>query len=100
LLQENVGFHAGVIICKKSPAKAAVAITAGKCQEVAALCHEDLVVIDFATLLGGAGESFFKVKKLPNCIKDLNTVQSGKPKQKKQTIATKKPVATTTPQNR
>jgi hypothetical protein len=39
LLPEKVGVHVVVTMCKKSPAKAAVAITAGKCQEVAALHH-------------------------------------------------------------
>jgi hypothetical protein len=35
----------------------------------------------------------FKVKKLPNSIKDLKTVKSGDPKPKKQTVATEKRVA-------
>jgi hypothetical protein len=71
------GVHVGVIICKKSPAKAAVAITAGQCQEVVALRHTVLANANFGTLFGGVGESFFKVKKLPNSIKDLKTLKSG-----------------------
>jgi hypothetical protein len=35
----------------------------------------------------------FKVKKLPNGIRDLKTVKSGDPKLKKQTITTEKRVA-------
>jgi hypothetical protein len=35
----------------------------------------------------------FKVKKLPNGVKDLKTVKSEDPKQKKQTVANKKRVA-------
>jgi hypothetical protein len=46
-------------ICKKSPAKAAMAITAAKFQEVAVLRHAILAVTDVATLFGGVGESFF-----------------------------------------
>ncbi len=80
MLPEKVGVHVGGTICKKSPAKAAVAITAGKCQEVAALRHTVLVIVDFAMLFGGVSESFFKVKKLPNSIKDLKTVISGNQK--------------------
>jgi hypothetical protein len=72
-----VGEHAGVTIYKKSPEKVAMAITAAKCQEVAALPHAVLTVTDFATLFGGIAESCFKVKKLPNGIKDLKTVKSG-----------------------
>jgi hypothetical protein len=60
---EKVGVHVGVTICKKSPAKAAVVITAGKCQEVVALRHVVLVVTDFATLFGGVRVSFLLGKK-------------------------------------
>jgi hypothetical protein len=36
-----------------------------------------LAVTDFATLFGGVGEScFFKVKRLPNGIKDFETAKS------------------------
>ncbi len=64
MLPEKVGVHVGVTICKKSPAKAAVVITAGKRQEVAALCHVVLVVTDFATLFGGVSVSFLLSKKI------------------------------------
>jgi hypothetical protein len=37
----------------------------------------------------------FKVKKLPNGIKDFKTVKNGDPKPKKKTIATEKRVAAT-----
>ncbi len=46
-------------ICKKSPAKAVMAITAAKRQEVAALRHVVLAIADVATLFGGTGESCF-----------------------------------------
>jgi hypothetical protein len=88
-----VGVNVRITICKKYSAKAAVAITAGKRQEVATFHHMVLVIADFAMLFGGAGEFFFKVKKLPNGMKDLKTVKSGDPKPQKQTIATKKRVA-------
>jgi hypothetical protein len=48
-------------ICKKSPAKMAMVITAGKRQEVGVFCYAVLAVTNFATLFGGVGEScFFK----------------------------------------
>jgi hypothetical protein len=45
---EEVGVNVGVTICKKSPAKVAMAITAGKLQEVATLRHAVLAIADFA----------------------------------------------------
>ncbi len=60
---ENVGEHVGITICKKSPAKAVLAITATKRQEVASL-YAVLAVADFAMLFGGIGESFFLSKKV------------------------------------
>ncbi len=91
---EEVGVNVGVTICKKSPVKAAMAITAGKLQEVATLRHAVLAVADFAS------ESLvFEVKKFPDSIKDLKTVKSGDQKLKKQTVATEKRVAATIAQN-
>ncbi len=78
LSPEEVGVNVGVTISKKSPATAAVVITARKCQEVTMLGHAVL-----------ASESFiFYIKKLPNGIKDLKTIKSEDPKPKKQTVAT------------
>jgi hypothetical protein len=51
-------------LLKKSSAKAALAITAAKCQEVAALRNTVLAVADVATLSGGVGESCFLSKKV------------------------------------
>jgi hypothetical protein len=59
LLPEDVGGHVEVTISKKAPAKAAMAITAAKRQEVVALCQAVLAIADFATLFGGVGESCF-----------------------------------------
>jgi hypothetical protein len=77
LLPKDVGGHDGVTMCKKSPTKAAMAITAAKRIEVAALCHAVFAVADFATLFGASGSLVFQVKKLSNGIKDLKTVKSG-----------------------
>ncbi len=62
---------------KKSSANAAMAITAAKRQAVAALRYVVLAVANFATVWGLRRVLFFKVKKLPNGIKDLKTVKSG-----------------------
>jgi hypothetical protein len=67
LFPDDVGAHVGVTVCKKSPAKVAMAITAAKRQKVAVLRHAVLssVVIpqvgsvDLATLFWGVGESCF-----------------------------------------
>jgi hypothetical protein len=53
----------GVTICKKSPSKAAVAITTAKRQEVAVLCQAVLAVTDFASLFGGHQRVLFLSKK-------------------------------------
>ncbi len=58
-------------ICKKSPAKAAKAITAAKRQEVAAFRHAVLAVTDVATLFGGVGESYFLSKRIAKWYKRL-----------------------------
>ncbi len=59
-----------VTICKKSPERAAVAITAAKCQKIVALHHAVLAVADFAMLfrilrrcLGALESLVFYVKK-------------------------------------
>jgi hypothetical protein len=54
------GGHVGINISKKAPAKAAMAITAAKCQEVAALCRIVLAVTNFATLFGDVKSLVFK----------------------------------------
>ncbi len=56
---------------QKVSRKAAVAITAGKCQEVAAFHGAVLVVADFATLFGGVGESFLLSKEVAKRYKRL-----------------------------
>jgi hypothetical protein len=71
LLPEDVGGHGGVTICKKSPAKVTMAITAAKCLEVAALCHAVLAVADFVTLFGGIREYCFSSKKVAKWYKRL-----------------------------
>ncbi len=71
MLPEDVGGHGGVTICKKFPAKAAMAITAAKCLEVAVLCHAVFAVADFVTLFGGICESRFSSKKVVNWYKRL-----------------------------
>jgi acetate kinase len=58
-------------ILKKSPAKAAMAITAAKRQEVAAHCYAVLAVTDFAMLCGGVGESCFLNKKVAKWYRRL-----------------------------
>jgi hypothetical protein len=67
---DGVSCWCTVTICKKSPEKAAVAITAAKSQNIVALHHAVLAVADFAMLFGilrrclGALESLvFYVKK-------------------------------------
>jgi hypothetical protein len=52
LLPEDVGGHVVVTICKKTPAKVTMAITAAK-------HHAVLAVADFAMLFGGIGEPIF-----------------------------------------
>jgi hypothetical protein len=64
LLQEDVGGHVVVTICKKTPAKVTKAITAAK-------HHMVLAVTDFAMLFGGAGESCFLSKKVAEWYKRL-----------------------------
>ncbi len=56
---EEVGVNVVVTICKKSPAKDAVAITAGKRQEVATLCHAVLAVPNFVMLFGASNSLVF-----------------------------------------
>jgi hypothetical protein len=51
-------------ICKKSPAKVAMAITAAKCQEVVALRYAVLAIADVATPFGGVGKSCFLSNKV------------------------------------
>jgi hypothetical protein len=46
-------------LCKKSPAKMAMVLTAGKCQDVAVFRYAVLAITNFATLFGGVGESCF-----------------------------------------
>jgi hypothetical protein len=58
-------------IFKKSSAKAAMAITATKRQEVAALRYAVLAVADFATLSGGVGESCYLSTKVAKRYKRL-----------------------------
>jgi hypothetical protein len=58
-------------ICKKSPAKAAMAITAAKCQEVAVLRYAVLAVADVVMLFGGIRESCFLSKKVAKWYKRL-----------------------------
>jgi hypothetical protein len=59
LLPEDVGGHVGVNHMQKVSSKVAMAITAAKRQEVAALRHSVLAVADVATLFGGVRESCF-----------------------------------------
>jgi hypothetical protein len=73
--------------------KVSMAITAAKRHEVAAHRYVVLAVANVATLFGGVGSLVFKVKKLPNGLKDLKTVKSEDPKPKKQTVANEKRVA-------
>jgi hypothetical protein len=56
--------------------EAAVAMALDKGQGVAALRHAVLAVADFGRLFGCVRESCFKVKKLPNGIKDFKTVRN------------------------
>ncbi len=58
-------------ILKKSSAKAAMAITAAKRQEVVVHCYPVLAVADFATLCGAIGESCFLSKKVAKWYKRL-----------------------------
>jgi hypothetical protein len=58
-------------IGKKSPAKAAMAITAAKRQEVAAHRYAILASADVATLFGGVGKSCFLSKKVAKWYKKL-----------------------------
>ncbi len=59
LPQEDVGEHVGLNHIQKSLAKAAMAITVAKRQEVAVLRYPVLAIANFATLFGGVGESCF-----------------------------------------
>ncbi len=54
-----------------------MADNSGQTPRGSGICHAVLAVADFATLIGGVEDSCFLSKKLPNCIKDLNTVKSG-----------------------
>jgi hypothetical protein len=72
LLPEDVGEHVGVNHLQKVSAKAAMAITAAKRQEVAAFHHTVLAIAaDVATLFGGIGESCFLSKKVAKWYKRL-----------------------------
>jgi hypothetical protein len=60
--QRRSGGHVGITICIKSPTEVAVAMAAGKCQEVAALCHAVLLMTTFARLLGVSERFVLEVK--------------------------------------
>jgi hypothetical protein len=70
-------------ICKKSPAKATMVITAAKCQEVAALRQAVLAITDVATLFGGVGESCFLSKRIAKWYKRLKDCSMRRPKTEK-----------------
>jgi hypothetical protein len=69
-VSRECGGHVGVTLCKKSPAKAAMA---GNCQTPrgSGIHHAVLAIASFASLFGGFGESCFLSKKVAKWYKRL-----------------------------
>jgi hypothetical protein len=92
-LPEEVGVRAGTGTYVLSPPEPAVGMAEAKCQQVTALLHAGVAVIDICRTLGVSERLILKVKKLVKQGKDLKIVRNGGPKAKKRTVAAIRRVA-------